>query len=1045
MARFFVDRPVFAWVISLFIAMAGVLSLRSLPMAQYPDIAMPVVNVSAMYPGASAKVVEEAVTAIVEREMSGVPGLLYTSAASDSTGSASFNLTFKKGTDPDIAALEVQNRLKAVEPRLPEAVRRDGVRVQKAADNIQLVVSLTSDGRLDDIDLGELAASHVLPALQRVEGVGKVQLYGAAAAMRIWPDPAKLNAMSLTASDIIAALRAYNARITVGDLGGAAVPVDAPLNASIVADDSLHTPEQFGKIPLRTRLDGSTLRLRDVARVELGGSDYMYLSRLNGMTATGLGIKLAPGSNAVDTTERIRAEMRQLSQYFPLGVTYDIPYESATFIKISIQKVLATLLEAVALVFCVMYLFMQNFRATLIPALVVPLALLGTLAVMLALGYSINVLTMFGMVLATGILVDDAIVVVENVERLMREEGLGPREATIKALGQISGAIVGITVVMVSVFVPMAFFDGAVGNIYGQFAVTLAVSISLSAFLALSLTPALCVTLLKPVTANHQAARGFFGWFNRGFQCVALRYTGRVAGVLARPARYSLAYLAIVAALVLLFLRLPSSFLPDEDQGEFMAMVILPQGTPQAETRALVQVVERYILDNEPVKYVYSVTGFSFYGEGPNSAMFFVTLRDWAERKAVNQHVDAVVARVNAAFKDRKNALVQALNSPPLSELGSTSGFDFRLQDRGGLGYAHFAAVREKLLAKAQRHPGLADVTFAGQREAPQLRLDIDRDKARAFGVSIDDINTALAVMFGSEYIGDFMHNGQVRSVTVQADGKDRVDVADVGRLHVRNMDGQMVPLAAFVKTRWGMGPPQLTRYNGFPSFTLNGSAAPGHSTGNAMAAMESLATELPRGVGFEWSGRSYEERLSGTRAPALFALSILVVFLVLAALYESWSIPLAVILAVPLGAIGAVLGVTLRGMPNDIYFKVGLIATIGLSTKNAILIVEVARALVHEGHGRVAATLEAARLRLRPIVMTSLAFGVGVLPLAIATGAASGAQAAVGTGVLGGIITGTILVIFLVPLSFVLVSRLFGVESRQRDRRSPPSPQKAP
>ncbi|CAB3812924.1 multidrug efflux RND transporter permease subunit [Achromobacter denitrificans] len=1031
MARFFIDRPVFAWVISLLIVLVGILSIRALPVAQYPDIAPPVVNVGASYPGASAKVVEEAVTAIIEREMNGAPGLMYTSSSSDSTGWASINLTFKQGTNPDLAAVEVQNRLKAVEPRLPEAVRRDGVRVEKAADNIQLVVSLKSDGALDDIQLGELAASNVLQALRRVEGVGKVQSFGAEAAMRIWPDPAKLTALSLTPGDIVAALRSHNARVTIGELGNQAVPKDAPLNASIVAGETLQTPEQFANIPLRAQPGGATLRLKDVARVELGGTDYMYLSRVNGMTATGLGIKLAPGSNAVETTRRIRATMQELAQYFPPGVTWDIPYETSTFVEISIRKVLMTLLEAVALVFCVMYLFMQNFRATLIPTLVVPVALLGTLGVMLGLGYSINVLTMFGMVLAIGILVDDAIVVVENVERIMAEEGLAPREATVKAMRQISGAIVGITVVLVSVFVPMAFFDGAVGNIYRQFAVTLAVSIAFSAFLALSLTPALCASMLRPIDAGHHEKRGFFGWFNRAFARLTARYTARVSGVLARPARFGLAYLAVIGVAALLFARLPSSFLPEEDQGSFMAMVILPQGAPQAETMAVVKDVERYMMENEPVAYVYSVNGFSEYGSGPNSAMFFVTLKDWKQRRGADQHVDAVVERVNAAFAARKNVMVHALNSPPLPDLGSTSGFDFRLQDRAGLGHDALAGARQQLLAAAAAHPALADVVFAGQEDAPQLALRVDRDKAQAMGVPMDEINTALAVMYGSDYIGDFMLNGQVRRVTVQADGKSRVDVDDVSRLHVRNVQGQMVPLSAFATLEWSMGPPQLNRYNGFPSFTLNGSAAPGHSSGEAMRAMETLAADLPRGIGFDWSGQSYEERLSGSQAPVLFALSVLVVFLALAALYESWSIPLAVILVVPLGVIGALLGVSLRGMPNDIYFKVGLIATIGLSAKNAILIVEVAKDLVRDGQGLVSATLEAARLRLRPIVMTSLAFGVGVLPLALATGAASGAQAAIGTGVLGGIITATVLAVFLVPLFFLIVGRVLGMRAR--------------
>ena len=1037
MARFFIDRPVFAWVISLLIMLGGAFAIRALPVAQYPDIAPPVVSIYAAYPGASAKVVEESVTAIIEREMNGAPGLMYTSATS-STGSASLALTFRQGVNADLAAVEVQNRLKTVEARLPEPVRRDGISVEKAADNIQLVVSLTSeDGRLNAVQLGEYASANVVQALRRVEGVGKVQFWGAEHAMRIWPDPVKMAGQGLTASDIVSAVRAHNARVTVGDIGRSAVPDSAPIAASVLADAPLQTPADFGAIALRARADGATLLLRDVARVEFGGNDYNYPSYVNGKTATGMGIKLAPGSNAVATEQRVRQTMDDLAKFFPAGVAYQIPYETSSFVRVSIQKVLTTLAEAGALVFIVMFLFMQNLRATLIPTLVVPVALLGTFGVMLAAGFSINVLTMFGMVLAIGILVDDAIVVVENVERLMVEERLSPYRATVKAMGQISGAIIGITVVLTSVFVPMALFGGAVGNIYRQFALTLAVSIGFSAFLALSLTPALCATLLRPVADDHHEKRGFFGAFNRFVARTTQRYTGRVGTVLARPLRWLAIYGALSAIAVLLLARLPTAFLPDEDQGNFMAMVIRPQGTPLAETMESVRQVEEYIRQEEPSAYTFALGGYNLHGEGANGGMIYITLRDWGQRKGTQDQVQAIIARINARFADTPNTTVFAMNSPALPDLGSTGGFDFRLQDRGGMGHAAFAAAREKLLAEGLKSPALAELMFAGAQDAPHLKLDIDRAKASALGVSMGEINATLAVMFGSDYVGDFMHGAQVRRVIVQADGRHRLDPQDVTKLHVRNAEGGMVPLSAFARLHWSLGPPQLTRYNGFPSFTINGSAAPGHSSGEAMGAMERIAATLPAGVGHAWSGQSLEERQSGAQAPMLFALTVLVVFLALAALYESWSIPLAVLLVVPLGLLGAALGVTLRGMPNDIYLKVGLITTIGLSAKNAILIVEVAKDLHAEGLSLLEAATEAARLRLRPIVMTSLAFGVGVLPLAFASGAASGAQNAIGTGVLGGIITATVLAIFFVPLFFVAVGRVFPLQPRRQRQRA--------
>ncbi|MCW1883403.1 multidrug efflux RND transporter permease subunit [Luteolibacter flavescens] len=1026
MPFFFIQRPIFAWVVSMFIMLAGLLALRSLPVAQYPEIAPPTISLTTSYPGASAKVVEETVTSVIEREMNGAPGLLYMSGTSDSTGAVSLKIAFRQGIDADIAAVEVQNRLSVVEQRLPEVVRRGGIRIEKAADNIQLFVSLSSsDPKYDTVALGELASSRVVDVLKRVPGVGQVQVFGAEKAMRIWPDPEKLTSLDLTADDVVNAVRSNNARVIVGDIGSHEVPANAPLSATIVTDDTLDTPEDFGEILLRTRADGSAVKLKDVARIALGGSDYLIISGVNDRAASGMGIKLAPGSNALDVVEGIKKAMAEVERFLPAGVQYEIPYDTSPFVAASIKKVVMTLFEAIGLVFIVMYLFMQNFRATLIPTLVVPIALLGTLGVMLAMGFSINVLTMFSMVLAIGILVDDAIVVVENVERIMKEEGLGPREATVKAMKQIGGAIIGITVVLVSVFIPMAFFSGAVGNIYRQFALTLSVSIAFSAFLALSLTPALCATLLKPVDHDHHERKGFFGWFNRTFDKASNRYARIVGSLIRRPLRYSVAFLAVVAATALLYMRLPTSFLPNEDQGSFIVTVGLPQGTTQTETRKVLAEINEHMLENEPVAYSFSIAGFSIFGNGPNSGMVFTTLKPWAERKDPESHVTEIVKRFNAKFGARPNGMIFGLTTPPLPELGSsTAGFDFRLQNRGGLPYTEFVAARDQLIQMAAQDPALSNVMFAGMPDTPQLKLDIDRAKAQAMGVTIDSINSTLAVMFGSDYVGDFILNGQVRRIIVQADGPSRVGIDDVKKLRVRNADGEMVQIGAFAETSWITGPPNLARYNGYPSFSLAGEAAAGRSSGEAMAAMEALVDKLPEGIGYEWSGQSYEEKMSGSQAIVLYALSILIVFLSLAALYESWSIPLSVILAVPLGILGAVAGVALRDMPNDIYFRVGLIAIIGLSAKNAILIVEVAKDLYAEGKSLFDATVEASRLRLRPIIMTSLAFGIGVIPLAFASGASSGAQNAIGTGVLGGITTATVLAVFFVPLFFVIIGR---------------------
>ncbi|EPE0462009.1 multidrug efflux RND transporter permease subunit [Pseudomonas aeruginosa] len=1019
MARFFIDRPVFAWVISLLIVLAGVLAIRFLPVAQYPDIAPPVVNVSASYPGASAKVVEEAVTAIIEREMNGAPGLLYTKATS-STGQASLTLTFRQGVNADLAAVEVQNRLKIVESRLPESVRRDGIYVEKAADSIQLIVTLTSSsGRYDAMELGEIASSNVLQALRRVEGVGKVETWGAEYAMRIWPDPAKLTSMNLSASDLVNAVRRHNARLTVGDIGNLGVPDSAPISATVKVDDTLVTPEQFGEIPLRIRADGGAIRLRDVARVEFGQSEYGFVSRVNQMTATGLAVKMAPGSNAVATAKRIRATLDELSRYFPEGVSYNIPYDTSAFVEISIRKVVSTLLEAMLLVFALMYLFMQNFRATLIPTLVVPVALLGTFTVMLGLGFSINVLTMFGMVLAIGILVDDAIVVVENVERIMAEEGISPAEATVKAMKQVSGAIVGITLVLSAVFLPLAFMAGSVGVIYQQFSVSLAVSILFSGFLALTFTPALCATLLKPIPEGHHEKRGFFGAFNRGFARVTERYSLLNSKLVARAGRFMLVYAGLVAMLGYFYLRLPEAFVPAEDLGYMVVDVQLPPGASRVRTDATGEELERFLKSREAVASVFLISGFSFSGQGDNAALAFPTFKDWSERGA-EQSAAAEIAALNEHFALPDDGTVMAVSPPPINGLGNSGGFALRLMDRSGVGREALLQARDTLLGEIQTNPKFLYAMMEGLAEAPQLRLLIDREKARALGVSFETISGTLSAAFGSEVINDFTNAGRQQRVVIQAEQGNRMTPESVLELYVPNAAGNLVPLSAFVSVKWEEGPVQLVRYNGYPSIRIVGDAAPGFSTGEAMAEMERLAAQLPAGIGYEWTGLSYQEKVSAGQATSLFALAILVVFLLLVALYESWSIPLSVMLIVPIGAIGAVLAVMVSGMSNDVYFKVGLITIIGLSAKNAILIVEFAKELWEQGHSLRDAAIEAARLRFRPIIMTSMAFILGVIPLALASGAGAASQRAIGTGVIGGMLSATFLGVLFVPICFV-------------------------
>jgi multidrug efflux pump len=1036
MAKFFIDRPVFAWVIALFIMLAGLLSMRTLPISQYPTIAPPQIVITATYPGASAATLDESVTSLIEQELNGAEGLQYIESQSQSNGQTQVTATFLPGTNPDLAAVDVQNRMKRVEPRLPESVKQQGVQVTKSRANFLLFTTLAStDGRLDPIALGDYLSRNVLNEIRRVPGVGQAQLFGTERAMRIWIDPAKLVGYKLSTADVSNAIRAQNAQVASGTLGDLPSPSRQQIAAQVVVSGQLISPEQFGEIVLRANPDGSTVRLRDVATIEIGGQAYATAARLDGKPTAAIGVQLSPTANALQTADLVKAKMAELSKFFPEGVKYEIPYDTSTFVKISIEEVVKTLVEAVILVFLVMYLFLQNFRYTLIPTIVVPVALLGTFATMAAFGYSINVLTMFGMVLAIGILVDDAIVVVENVERIMSEEGLSPRDATRKAMGQITGAIIGITLVLVAVFIPMAFFGGAVGAIYRQFTVSMVSSMMFSALLALTLTPALCATILKPVEKGHHVEkRGFFGWFNRGFGRTATRYQGFVGRMLTKAGRYMLVYGAILLCVGLLYARLPTSFLPAEDQGYAVTNIQLPPGASAARTEQVIEQVENYYMKQKDLAHIVAVRGFSFSGSGQNAGLAFTPLKHWDERKGEEHSVNAFVGRAFGALSQIKDAIIFPVNPPPIPELGNATGFTFRLQDRAGLGHDALLAARNQLLGMAAQSKVLAGVRPEGLEDTPQLRVNVDRDKANALGVSFADINATLTTAFGSSYINDFPNAGRLQRVIVQADAEDRLQPEDIGQLYAKNSAGDMVPFSAFSSTLWNTGPVQLNRYNGYPAMRLAGNAAPGRSTGDALTEMERLASQLPTGFGYEWTGQSLEEKTSGSQAPALFALSLLAVFLVLAALYESTTIPLAVILVVPLGLLGALLGASMRDLPNDVYFKVGLIAIIGLSAKNAILIIEFAKDLQAEGMSLIDATLEAVHLRFRPIIMTSLAFILGVLPLVVASGAGSASQRAIGTGVMGGMITATVLAVFLVPVFFVVVRSLFKGSKRQRE-----------
>ena len=1036
MAKFFIDRPIFAWVIALFIMVVGAVSITQLPIAQYPPVAPPSIVVSAVYPGASAQTLEDAVLAVIEREMNGAPGLIYMESVAQADGSGNITLSFQPGTNPDLAQVDVQNRLARATPRLPQAVTQQGVRVDKARSNFLLFTILNSDDPAwDPVALGDYAARNVLPELQRVPGVGQAQLFGTERAMRVWIDPAKLQGYNLSATDVNNAIRAQNVQVSAGEIGSLPNVAGQGVAATVIVNGQFSSPEQFGRIVLRANADGSTVRLKDVARIALGGQSYATSARLNGKPSTGIGVQLAPTGNALATAKAVRARMQELEKFFPKGMAWTIPYDSSRFVEISIRQVTETLLEAVALVFLVMFLFLQNWRYTIIPTIVVPVALLGTFASLLALGFSINVLTMFGMVLVIGIVVDDAIVVVENVERIMSEEGLSPLDATRKAMGQISGAIIGVTVVLISVFVPLAFFAGSVGNIYRQFSAVMGISIAFSALMALSLTPALCATLLLPMEKGQQHAKtGFFGWFNRGFARTAKGYERGVARMLPRAARYLVIYVAIVGAAVVVYQRLPTSFLPNEDQGTMLVNVQLPPGATQERTRAVMQQVEGFMLKQPEVQSMVAVLGYSFAGLGQNAALGFITLKDWKERPDPSNSAQALAGRSFGALAGIRDAFIFPLSPPPIPELGNASGFNFRLQDRAGLGHDALLAARNQLLGMAAKSTVITQVRPDGLEDAPQLQLDIDRDKAQALGVGFDAINAVISTSLGSAYINDFPNAGRLQRVVVQADAPARMQPDDLLRLSVQNSRGQAVPFSAFASTRWIKGAMQTIRFNGYPAMRIGGSAAPGFSTGDAMAEMEKLAAQLPAGFGFEWTGLSREEKLAGSQSLILYSFAILAVFLCLAALYESWSIPLAVVLVVPLGVLGVLLATLLRGYANDVYFQVGLITIIGLSAKNAILIIEFAKDLQAQGKGLIESALAAAHLRFRPIVMTSMAFTLGVLPLALSTGAGSASQRVIGTGVVGGILTGTALAVIFVPIFFVVVRGLFKGSARQHD-----------
>ncbi|KVD30676.1 efflux RND transporter permease subunit [Burkholderia ubonensis] len=1040
MAKFFIDRPIFAWVIAIVLMLAGVASIFTLPIAQYPTIAPPAVQITANYPGASAKTVEDTVTQVIEQQMSGLDNFLYMSSTSDDSGNATITITFAPGTNPDIAQVQVQNKLSLATPNLPQVVQQLGMSVTKSSSNWLLWIAFNSeDGSMSKDDLTNYVASHVLDPISRINGVGQTLLLGSQYAMRVWLDATKLTNYGLTPSDVTAAILAQNVQVAGGQIGGTPAKPGTVLQATITEATLLRTPEQFGKILLKVNPDGSQVRVKDVAKVSLGTENYNFDTKYMGQPTAGLGIQLATGANALATVNAIQAKVAELSRYFPHGLVVHYPFDTTPFVRLSIEEVVKTLLEGIVLVFLVMYLFLQNLRATIIPTIAVPVVLLGTFAIMAAVGFSINTLSMFGLVLAIGLLVDDAIVVVENVERVMVEEGLSPKEATRKAMGQITGALVGVALVLSAVFVPVAFSGGSVGAIYRQFSLTIVSAMVLSVLVALILTPALCATILKPIPqGHHEEKKGFFGWFNRTFDKSRDQYHVGVHHVIKRSGRWLVIYLAVLVAVGLLFARLPKSFLPDEDQGYMFVIVQTPSGSTQETTAKTLANINDYLTTQEKdvVGAVFTVNGFSFAGRGQNSGLVFVKLKDFSERQRSDQKVQALLRRTAAHYAKYKDAMVIPFNPPSIRELGNASGFDFQLTDNGGLGHDALIASRNQLLEMASKDPLLALVRPNGLNDTPQYKVDIDREKADALGVSPDAIDQTFSIAWASKYVNNFLDtDGRIKKVYVQSDAPFRTTPEDLNVWYVRNGSGGMVPFSAFATGHWSYGSPKLERYNGVSSFEILGQASAGKSTGQAMAAMEALAKKLPEGVGYSWTGLSFQEIQSGSQAPILYAISILVVFLCLAALYESWSIPFSVIMVVPLGVIGALLATTLRGLENDVFFQVGLLTTVGLSAKNAILIVEFARELqVTEKMGPIEAALEAARLRLRPIMMTSLAFILGVLPLAISNGAGSASQHAIGTGVIGGMITATFLAIFMIPMFFVKVRQIFSGEQEDAD-----------
>ena len=1034
MSKFFIDRPIFAWVLAIIVMLAGALAIVSLPVAQYPAIAPPAIAINATYPGASAKTLEDTVTQVIEQKLSGLDGLRFVASSSDGTGNAQLTVTFEPGTNPDIAQVQVQNKLQLAMPQLPQEVQRQGVRVTKSASNFLLIAAFVSqDGSMTRNDIADYVVSSLQDPISRVPGVGEVQPFGSQYAMRIWLDPAKLLSFGLTTLDVSAALQAQNAQVSAGQFGGLPAAPGQQLNATITAQTRLQTPEEFDAVILRVTPEGAQVRLKDVARVELAGESFDVESFYNGKPTAAMGIRLASGANALDTAERIRGRLAELEPYFPPALKTVYPVDTTPFVRISIEEVVKTLAEAIALVFAVMYLFLQSFRATLIPTIAVPVVLLGTFGVLAAAGYSINTLTMFGMVLAIGLLVDDAIVVVENVERIMAETGLSPREATRRSMQQITGALIGIALVLATVFIPMAFFAGSVGAIYRQFSITIVASMALSVAVALTLTPALCATLLKP--GHGPARRGFFGLFNRGYAGAESLYHRGVGALLRRRWIGVLLFLALSGAAAGLFVRMPTGFLPEEDQGAINVSVLLPPGMTMERTRKVLDQVSEYFLAQEAdsVESVLTIAGFSFGGRGQNSGIVFVRLRDWSARERPELKASAVARRAMGAFGRIKEAIIFAVVPPAISELGNASGFQLQLEDRGGLGHEALLAARDQLLGLAAKDPTLTKVRQGGLEDTPQYRVEVDREKAAALGLALGDINATLQAAWGGVYVNDFIDRGRTKRVYMQGDAPFRMQPDDVERWYVRGRQGAMVPFSAFASGRWTYGSPKLDRFGGFPTVLIQGEAAPGRSSGEAMAAIERLMTQMPPGIGHEWSGLSYEERMSGAGAGALYALSLLVVFLCLAALYESWSIPVAVLLGVPLGVLGAVSASLWFGLANDVYFQVGLLTTIGLAAKNAILIVEFAKELREQGMSGVEAALTAARERLRPILMTSLAFGLGVLPLALSRGAGAGAQNAIGVAVLGGVAAGTILGLVLVPVFYVVIAR------RDPEPRRPP------